>query len=72
MLKSPRLFSHPEGGHPGCVGPGGGAGLRYNLLRADEHGKKLSALESSARAEAFCLLLATGGAQGRRLASPRR
>jgi hypothetical protein len=34
------------------------AGLRYNLLRADEQGKKLLALESSARAEAFRLLLA--------------
>jgi hypothetical protein len=45
--------------HPGRVGPGGGAGLRYNLLRVDEQGKKLLALESSARAEAFRLLLAT-------------
>ena len=25
--------------HPGRVGPGGGAGLRYNLLRADEQGR---------------------------------
>jgi hypothetical protein len=44
---------------PGRVGPGAGAGLRYNLHHAEEHGKMLLALESSAQAEALRLLLAT-------------
>jgi hypothetical protein len=44
---------------PGRVGPGAGARLRYNLHRAKEQGKKLLALEASAKAEAFRLLLAT-------------
>jgi hypothetical protein len=44
---------------PDRIGPGAGAGLRYNLHHAKEHGKKLLALESSAQAEALRLLLAT-------------
>ena len=31
---------------PGRVGPGAGAGLRYNLRQAKEHGRKLQALEA--------------------------
>jgi hypothetical protein len=33
---------------PGRVGPGAGAGLRYNMYQAKEQGEKLLALESSA------------------------
>ena len=42
---------------PGRVGPGAGAGLRYNRRHAKEHGRKLQALEASAKAEALSLLL---------------
>jgi hypothetical protein len=41
---------------PGRVGPGAGAGLRYNLHQAKEHGQKLLALQASAKAEAFFFL----------------
>jgi hypothetical protein len=41
---------------PGRVGPGAGAGLRYNLHQAKEHGRKLLTLEASAKAEAFFFL----------------
>ncbi len=42
---------------PGRVGPGAGAGLRYNLRQAKEQGQKLQALEASTKAEALSLLL---------------
>ena len=44
---------------PGRVGPGAGAGLRYDLHRAESRvAPELLALESSAHADSFRLLLA--------------
>jgi hypothetical protein len=56
---------------PGRVGSGAGAGLRYNLHQAKEHEQKLLALEASAKAEAFFLLLAMveGAGEETRLAT---
>ena len=44
--------------HPGRVGPGAGAGLRYNVHLAAKRAKELVALESRAQADFDRLLSA--------------
>ena len=55
---------------PGRVGPGAGAGLRYNLHQAKEHRKKLLAMESSVMLKHFAFYSRRWSAQRRRPASP--
>ena len=45
--------------HPSRVGPGAGAGLRYDLHLAAKRGEELTALESRAKADSFRLLSAS-------------
>jgi hypothetical protein len=44
--------------HPSRVGPGAGAGLRYDLHLAAKRGEELTALESRAQANSFRLMSA--------------